>query len=92
MRDSVEYTVARERLVIEINKSNMSVAKVELVFKREIIYHLMNTFLQTLLVVMVGYLTLFFEISNFNNRIMVTLTTILVLATMKAATTSVISL
>ena len=39
MRDSVEYTVARERLVIEINESNMSVANIELVFKREIIYH-----------------------------------------------------
>ena len=77
-------------MVIEENRNNISIAKVELVFKREIVYHVMNTFLQTLTIVLVGYMTLFFELSNFNNRIMVTLTTILVLATMKAAITSVI--
>ena len=37
--------------------------------------------LQTIVLVLVGYLTLYFDLENFNNRAMVVLTTMLVIAT-----------
>ena len=48
-------------------------------------FHVANTFLQTFLLVAVGALTLFFAIDNFTDRIMVTLTTLLVIATVTAS-------
>merc|ERR1712038_661841 len=44
-----------------------------------------NTFLQIVLLVFIGYLTYFFDLTNFTDRIMVVLTTMLVLATITAS-------
>lgn len=44
-------------------------------------YHVTNIFLQTLILVSVGYLSFFFRVDNFTDRIMVTLTVMLVVAT-----------
>ena len=48
----------------------------------QVIYHIVNTLLQTTLLLIVGYLTLFFSEENFTDRIMVTLTVLLVMATL----------
>lgn len=56
-------------------------ASLTVVLKRRVEYHLMNTFLQMLLLVAVSYATCFFEVENFTDKITVTLTTMLVTAT-----------
>ena len=52
-------------------------------------FHVTNTFLQTFLLISVGYLSFFFEITNFTDRIMVALTTMLVIATISTASQGV---
>ncbi len=52
-------------------------------------FHVTNTFLQTFILIGVGYMSLFFDVDNFTDRIMVTLTTLLVVATMGSSIQSV---
>ena len=52
-------------------------------------FHVTNTFLQTFLLVTVGYMSFFFEVTNFTDRIMVALTTMLVIATIVTANQAV---
>ena len=52
-------------------------------------FHVTNTFLQTFLLISVGYLSFFFEVTNFTDRIMVALTTMLVIATISTASQGV---
>ena len=72
--------------------SNISRAMAKVVFRRRMIYHVTNTFLQTLTLVLVGFFSLFFEVDNFTDRIMVTLTTMLVIATVSSSVSSVSTL
>ena len=76
----MEYDLQKEDIEIE-TVNNISRAVVKIVFRRRIIYHLTNTFLQTLLLSLIGFMSLFFAVDNFTDRIMVTLTTMLVVAT-----------
>ena len=83
-RQLVEYEIQLEALHIEtVNRISRAVVKI--VFRRNMQFHVANTFLQTFLLVAVGALTLFFAIDNFTDRIMVTLTTLLVIATVTAS-------
>ena len=76
----VEYTI--EKVALQINSvNNVSRANVKFVFQRKIEYHITNTISQTFILVIVGYLSLFFDIKNFTDRTMVVLTTMLVIAT-----------
>ena len=43
-------------------------------------YHILNSFIPSLLITIISYLTLYFKIDDFNERIMVSLTSLLVLA------------
>ena len=45
-------------------------------------YHVFSTFLQTGILVLIGYVTFYFNIDDFTNRIMVNLTAALVIATL----------
>ncbi len=63
----------------------ISVAELKLVIRRRIEYHLYNTVSQTLILIFVGYLSYYFDLDDFTDRIMVTLTTMLVIATTTAA-------
>lgn len=54
---------------------------ITVVLRRRMEYHLTNTFLQTFLLVIIGFLSFFFRTDKFTDRIMVTLTTMLVVAT-----------
>ena len=83
-RELVEYEIQLEALHIEtVNRISRAVVKI--VFRRNMQFHVTNTFLQTFLLVAVGALTLFFAIDNFTDRVMVTLTTLLVIATVTAS-------
>ena len=76
----VEYDILGQSMATTL-VGNRSVIEVSITFQRQMEYHLMNTFLQSLLLIFVGYLSFFFHVSNFTDRIMVTLTTMLVVAT-----------
>jgi hypothetical protein len=76
--------------ILSIN--NISQARVKIVFRRRIEFHLTGTFLQTTTLILIGYLTLLFDIDNFTDRIMVVLTTLLVVATITTSMTSVSSI
>ncbi len=67
-----------ERLEVT-SSNNISTAEVKIVFRRRMEFHVTNTFLQTLILIMVGYMSYYFDEDNFTDRIMVTLTTMLVI-------------
>lgn len=73
----------------EGSKSNYHRAFLNIVLKRRVEYYLTDAFLQTFLLVAVGYATCFFEVENFSDKIMVTLTTMLVTATIMGSIQSV---
>ena len=68
-----------------VSVNNISQAIVKIVFRRRFEFHVTNTFLQTLILMGVGYMSLYFHVDNFTDRIMVTLTTMLVVATITSA-------
>ena len=81
----VEYTVERQELIIPEMNSNYSVASVHLYFRRRVVYHLLNIFLQSFLLVLTGYMSLFFNVNNFSDRVMVALTVMLVMASLNSS-------
>ena len=86
----VEYEI--QKWVLEIKVVNkVSVAEVKIVFRRRIEYHVTNTMLQTLILIFVGYMSFHFGVEDFGNRIMVSLTTMLVIATSTSRIQSVSS-
>ncbi len=80
----VEYEILAESIQFK-PVQGMSTAIVKIVFRRRMEYHVMNTMAQTLLLGLVGFLSFFFRVDNFTDRIMVTLTVQLVVATMMSS-------
>ena len=80
----VEYEIQMETLEIT-SKNNISQAIVKIVFRRKMEFHVTNTFLQTFILICIGYMSFYFDVDNFTDRIMVTLTTMLVIATITAS-------
>ena len=72
-----------------MSENEISRAAVKIVFRRKMEFHVTNTFLQTFILVCVGYMSLYFDVDNFTDRIMVTLTTMLVVATIMTSIQSV---
>ncbi|ROT80564.1 Gamma-aminobutyric acid receptor subunit theta [Penaeus vannamei] len=60
---------------------NASHAGLELRFRNQFRYYIGNIFLPSLMLVILCYVTLFFDLNDFNDRIMVSLTSLLVLVT-----------
>ena len=87
-RELVEYTFLNETLVVE-SRDDVSIAVLKIVFRRRIEYHLTNTFMQTEVLTLVGFMSFFFSIDNFTDRMMVSLTTLLVVATVTTTIQSV---
>ena len=79
-RKLVEYEIQMEDLNFRTS-NNISQGVVKFVFRRNMEFHVTNTFLQTFLLVCVGYFSYYFDVDNFSDRIMVVLTTMLVVAT-----------
>ena len=69
----VEYTGRRELLEYEIQmwdffiitEEEDSQVEIRIVFRRNIQYHLFGTFLQQIMLLAIGYLTFYFEVSDF---------------------------
>ena len=80
----VEYEIQMEKLEVA-SVGNVSTGTVKIVFRRRMEFHVTNTFLQNFVLIGVGYMSLFFDVDNFTDRIMVTLTTMLVVATITAS-------
>ena len=79
-RKLVEYEIQMEALEFR-SVNNVSQGIVKFVFRRNMEFHVTNTFLQTFLLTCVGYFSYYFDVDNFSDRIMVVLTTMLVVAT-----------
>ena len=56
-----------------------------MVFHRRVVYHLLNIFMQSLLLILTGYMSLFFHANNFSDRVMVALTVMLVMASLQSS-------
>ena len=63
----------------------ISQARARVVFRRRMEYHLSNTIAPTFLLMLVGYLSFFFNVDDFTDRIMVALTSTLVIATLMSS-------
>ncbi|XP_040564481.2 uncharacterized protein [Lepeophtheirus salmonis] len=81
-RNLVEYSIQMEKAFADVTDDMRSSIQVRVVFRRRMEYHVTNTLFQTLVLVLVGCSTLFFHVNNFQDRIMVTLTVMLVVATL----------
>ena len=86
-RELVEYEIQMETM--EVTSNNISRAIYKIVFRRKMEYHVTNTFLQTFLLLCIGYMSYYFDVDNFSDRIMVTLITMLVVATITSSIQSV---
>ncbi len=80
----MEYEIQMEALEM-ISVNNISRAEVKIVFRRRMEFHVTNTFLQTLILILVGYMSYYFDEDDFTNRVMVTLTTMLVIVVITSA-------
>jgi len=60
-------------------------ARVKILFKRRWFYHLITVFFQSVLLIFVSYMTFYFKISNFQDRVMIDITTMMVVATIQSA-------
>ena len=83
-RKLVEYEIQMEALEFR-SVNNVSQGIVKFVFRRNMEFHVTNTFLQTFLLTCVGYFSYYFDVDNFSDRIMVVLTTMLVVATINSS-------
>ena len=89
-RHLIEYEVVKEEMIIcTIEGVNISYAQIDIMFKRKFEYHISNTFLSTMLLIIISFMTFFFEVDNFTDKIMVVLTTMLVIATLQSTTQQV---
>ena len=89
-RHLIDYEVVKEEMVIcTIDGVNISYAQIDIMFKRKFEYHISNTFLSTMLLIIISFMTFFFEVDNFTDKIMVVLTTMLVIATLQSTTQQV---
>ncbi|XP_071538214.1 gamma-aminobutyric acid receptor subunit beta-3-like [Panulirus ornatus] len=79
-RRMLEYVLVDEQIVSQ-DKGNHSGQTMELTFKNLSTFYVFSTYLPTLIIVVIGYLVFYFPLDNFNERIMVGLTGLLVEAT-----------
>merc|ERR1719208_269210 len=55
------------------------------VFKRKWSYHFWTIFLQSVFLLSVAYMTFYFKMSNFQDRVMIAITTMMVVATIQSS-------
>ena len=84
---SLEYDIGPVSIETNGNttEEEFSIACVRFKFIRKSKYHLANTFFQTLLLICIGHLSLLFNEKNFADKLMVTLTTMLVIVTLMSS-------
>ena len=84
-KDMTEYVIKDNYVDTEVNRKGVNQITVHIEFQRRMKFHVTNTFLQTQALIIVGYLSFFFRIDNFTDRIMVTLTVTLVMVTLMSS-------
>ncbi|XP_059086853.1 uncharacterized protein LOC131883401 isoform X1 [Tigriopus californicus] len=84
-RSLSQYEIATEELEITRNERNFSTALVKVVLRHRTEFHVANSFVQTLIVLIVAFATFFFDLNDFSDRIMVNTVLLLVMATINAS-------
>jgi len=85
-RSLLEYTVGGMFLkVVNDTSSKYASMKVSLSFTRRCFYHLINVFLQSVLLLVVAYMTFYYRVDNFQDRVMVSITCMLVIANVQSS-------
>ena len=74
-----------ETINVTTSQDDYDLVTATLVLRRQPEFHLSNTFVQLFVLVLIGFMSFFFDLENFNERIMVTLTTLLVIATLNSS-------
>ena len=87
-RNLADYEIILEDLDITNSPSNHSMAIVTIVLRRQTGFHSITTFAQTLVILLVAFVTFFFNIRNFSDRIMVNLILLLILSTLSSSAQS----
>ena len=88
-RNLADYKIMLEELEIKSSVSNHSMAVVRVVFRRQTGFHGITTFAQTMVIILVAFISFFFNIRNFSDRIMVNIILLLVLSTLSSSAQSV---
>ena len=88
-RNLADYEIILEDLEITKSTSNHSMAVVKVVFRRQTGYHAITTFAQTMVIILVAFVSFFFNIRNFSDRVMVNLILLLVLSTLSSSSQAV---
>ena len=88
-RSLAQYNVAAEELELGRNARNFSVAVVRVVLRHRNEFHVLHSFLQTLIVLCVAFASFFFDFHDFSDRVMANAVIILVVATIGSAVQSV---
>ena len=76
----MNFTIFRNKTI-----DGHSVAYVEINLTRQYVYHILNIFFQSLALVFTGYMSLFFNVYNFSDRVMVALTVLLVMVSLQSS-------
>jgi len=85
-RTLVEYLVGSTVMEDLFNYSDtFSRARIKIMFKRQWVYHLVTVFFQSVLLIGVAYMTFYFKMSNFQDRVMIAITTMMVVATIQSS-------
>ncbi|KAF2367342.1 Neurotransmitter-gated ion-channel transmembrane domain, partial [Trinorchestia longiramus] len=79
-KNLLQYSVQRVSAKV-INQSLCPALLVELAFQNRSVYYVFYTFLPSLMLMVVGYMTFYFPLDDFQDRIMVALTAMLVQTT-----------
>jgi len=84
--DLLEYTVG-DVTVDNLSNSTETFGflSAHIVFQRKWIYHLITIFLQSVLLLAVAYLTFYFRLNNFQDRIMISITCMLIISTIQSS-------
>ena len=83
LKDLTEFTVKNISSAVFREPGPYSEFVVTILFARRSIYHILNIYLQTSLLNLTVLFTLFFDVTNFSDRIMVSLTVMLVVVTLQ---------
>ncbi|CAL4074235.1 unnamed protein product, partial [Meganyctiphanes norvegica] len=88
-QDLLEYDLMDIEDSVENDTYGNIIAVLQFKLKGKFVFHLVNAFIPTLLLYFVSYATFFFRLENFNERIMTSLTALLVMATLIATSSAV---
>merc|ERR1712223_1083411 len=86
-KDLLEYTVGDVTIDNLSNDTSSDYGQVEvkIVFRRKWFYHLITIFIQSVLLLGLAYMTFYFRINNFQDRVMISITCMLIISTLQSS-------